>query len=409
MTLQFQPWGDPFAKQKLEQEQMNQFNQTINNIGQQALQSRQQALENALRQQQAKQQQFLFNRQYGTTGQPNPIQDTQGNQPLDQSLSPNIPNPLSLFRGNQGYQMTDSGQGSPQNGPQMASGRGVLDHWDTTYPHLSSQSMVAGANNVGIPQGMSRADYQESLANQKTKAEIAAENAKANQQYVIPQYDAQGNITGYAPLPTGAKPFAGRNPNAQNQAANNEQDRLEQQARQSVSNLRGDKSLARAEEQRDAAIIAYNRIDEIDKKGGQLNPIDYTDILGQIYKARTGAAPTEQVLNEIRQKTAAGDIGRAYTYATGQQAPATTQDIKNSLKDMAASMGMQADKFHEGYMKAHLIKPKALADERWQPIFQTGRGISFQEATGYNPQAQTSTGTATHRWNPQTGQVEVIQ
>lgn len=162
----------------------------------------------------------------------------------------------------------------------------------------------------------------------------------------------------------------------------NQQDKLEQQARQSVTNLRGDKSLARAEEQRDAAIVAYNRIQEIEKQGGELNPIDYTDILGQIYKARTGAAPTEQVLNEIRQATAKGQFGKAFTYMTGKQAPATTLDITKSLKDMAMSMGQQADKFHEGYMKSHLIKPKGLEDGRWQPILTTGRGQSFQEATG---------------------------
>lgn len=165
----------------------------------------------------------------------------------------------------------------------------------------------------------------------------------------------------------------------------NQQDKLEQQAKQSITSLRGDKSLARTEEQRDAAVVAYNRIQEIEKQGGQLNPIDYTDILGQIYKARTGAAPTEQVLNEIRQATAKGQFGKAYTYITGQQAPATTQDITKSLKDMASSMGQQADKFHESYMKTHLIKPQGLENSRWQPIYSTGRGQSFQEATGYQP------------------------
>lgn len=160
-----------------------------------------------------------------------------------------------------------------------------------------------------------------------------------------------------------------------------QQDRLEQNARMGVQNLRGDKSLARAEEQRDAAIVAYNRLDEIEKSGKGLNPVDYTDILGQIYKARTGQAPGEQVLNEIRQATAKGKIDKAYTFVTGQQAPATTQDITKSLKNMAMSMGNQADKFHEGYMKAHLIKPSGLDDARWEPIANTGRGVSFADAT----------------------------
>lgn len=168
-----------------------------------------------------------------------------------------------------------------------------------------------------------------------------------------------------------------------------QQDRLEQQARNSVSQLRGDKSLARAEEQRDAAIVAYNRIQEIEQRGAELNPIDYTDILGQIYKARTGSAPTERVLEEIRQATAKGQFGKAYTFVTGQQAPATSKDITASLKDMASSMGQQADRFHEGYMKAHLIKPQGLEESRWQPILTTGRGQSFKEAIGSGSGNQT--------------------
>ncbi len=160
-----------------------------------------------------------------------------------------------------------------------------------------------------------------------------------------------------------------------------QQDKLEQNAKQMVSNLRGDKSLARAEEQRDGAIVAYNRLKEIKASGKEPNPVDYVDVLGQIYKARTGNAPGEQIMKDIRQSTAQGSFGKAFTYVTGQQAPATSRDIANSLMDMAKSMGNQADKFHDGYMKAHLIKPHGLDDERWQPILTTGRGTSFADAT----------------------------
>jgi hypothetical protein len=165
-----------------------------------------------------------------------------------------------------------------------------------------------------------------------------------------------------------------------------QQDKLEQNAKQMVSNLRGDKSLARAEEQRDGAIVAYNRLKEIQASGKEPNPVDYVDILGQIYKARTGVAPGEQILKDIRQATAKGSFDKAYTYVTGQQAPATTKDISNSLLNMAQSMGNQADKFHQGYMNAHLIKPHGLDDERWQPILKTERGMSFVEATKQNSQ-----------------------
>lgn len=169
-----------------------------------------------------------------------------------------------------------------------------------------------------------------------------------------------------------------------------QQDKLEQNAKLMVSNLRGDKSLARTEEQRDAAAVAYNRLNEIQKSGKGMNPVDYADILGQIYKARTGTAPGEQIMRDIQQATAKGSLDKAYTYITGQQAPATTQAITDSLKSMALSMGKQADKFHEGYMKAHLVKPSGLDDDRWQPIATTARGDSFAKST--NQDAVQSTG-----------------
>lgn len=166
-----------------------------------------------------------------------------------------------------------------------------------------------------------------------------------------------------------------------------QQDKLEQNAKQMVANLRGDKSLARTEEQRDGAIVAYNRLKEIQASGQTPNPVDYADILGQIYKARTGTAPGEQIMNDIRQSTAKGSLDKAYTYITGQQSPATTQDITNSLTNMAKSMGQQADKLHAGYMNSHLIKPAGLDDDRWQPIATTGRGTSFADATKQNAQS----------------------
>lgn len=169
---------------------------------------------------------------------------------------------------------------------------------------------------------------------------------------------------------------------AKNQAR---QDRLEAAYRTAQTSVRGDASIARTEVQRDAAITAYNRIKEVKDSGETLNPIDYVDVLGQIYKARTGAAPTNEVLQTARQETAKGQTGKWYTYFTGKQAPATSADIQDSLMGMAASMGTQSDKIHSGYMKSRLKPPSGLDPDRIANV-DAGRGLSFQEATGYQPQ-----------------------
>lgn len=159
------------------------------------------------------------------------------------------------------------------------------------------------------------------------------------------------------------------------------QDDLEKVAQDRVTQVRGDKSIQTIETQRDAAIAAYNRLNELKMAGKSLNPVDYVDILGQVYKARTGAAPTDNVMQHINQATAKGRLGEAYTYITGNQAPGTTQDIADSLQQMVGSMGQQADKLHEGYMASRLSMGKDLAPDRADRIAKLGRGLSFAEAT----------------------------
>lgn len=178
---------------------------------------------------------------------------------------------------------------------------------------------------------------------------------------------------------------------ARGQQEGNERDRLWTQSLQTVNTLRGDKPLQDIETQRNAAITAYNRLDELKKAGKGVNPIDYIDILGQLYKARTGAAPTQEVLHTARQDTTKGKFNQWYTYFTGQQAPATTASIADSLQEMAASMGQQTDQLHDKYMRSRggnavptRLREKYPEDAARLDTMQ--RGGSFAEMTGYKPE-----------------------
>jgi len=161
--------------------------------------------------------------------------------------------------------------------------------------------------------------------------------------------------------------------------AQNRSDTAVNQGIARVAGVRGDASLARSEMQRDAAATAVNRIDEVHAAGQKLTPFDYTDILGQLYKARSGQAPGEQIMKDIRQPTGSAQFNKSWTYLTGQQAPGTTDSIAMSLRNAAASMGKQADEFHDGYMKSHLIKPAGVSDEAWAPVAATTRGTSYAD------------------------------
>lgn len=165
----------------------------------------------------------------------------------------------------------------------------------------------------------------------------------------------------------------------------NEQDRMEENYKKSFMSVRGDPSIARTEAQRDASIIAYNTINSAMKEGRPLNQVEYFDTLGQLWKARTGSSPTDQSLRDVDAKTFKGDIGKVLTYFTGKPKGATTQDNMKALAKFTADSGLQADKLHAGYMKSRLKPPSRLAPDRVANV-EANRGLSFQEATGYQPE-----------------------
>lgn len=147
-----------------------------------------------------------------------------------------------------------------------------------------------------------------------------------------------------------------------------------------LSSIRGDTSIARIETQRDASISAYNTISSIKQEGRLPSQIEYYDIIGQLWKARTGAAPTNEAIRDLDAKTWRGNLGKAATYVTGKPMGATTVEVLDNIQKFAKVSGMQADKLHAGYMQTHLIKPAGLDEKRWANIKKNNRGLSFDEA-----------------------------
>jgi len=183
MALQFQSYGDPFARQKMDQQQKQQQYENLMQSLQMAGNGfeaykqgqRRDALAGVEQSQNARQQ-FLFDRQY----KPNPIDS---------------------------YMNQDQGPGMQQDPSMMpATGANPMYNAPTQTQESPIVAMHKKTLGNGVPAGMSRADYADSLSYQKTQADTARDNAYANQQYVIPQYDAQGNMTGSTPLPVGMKP-----------------------------------------------------------------------------------------------------------------------------------------------------------------------------------------------------------
>lgn len=159
-----------------------------------------------------------------------------------------------------------------------------------------------------------------------------------------------------------------------------QQDKLEQNAMQKLASLRGDQSLARIENQRDASISAYTLLQQAENEKRPLSQAEYYDVLGQLWKARSGASPTDAAIRDLDSKTFKGNINKAVTYFTGKPAGATTEEVLKNLKQFVKHTGELTDQQHEAYMAPHLIKPTHLKDELWEPIKKTARGMSFSEA-----------------------------
>lgn len=177
MTLQFQGYGDPFARQKMDQQQKQQQYENLMQSLQMAGRGIGAYQDNQNQKADEARKKFLFDRQYKS----NPIDSylNQG-QPMQQSTD-----------------MAPASFGNPMYNAPTANQEGQ----GSSIVALHKQTL-----GNGVPAGMSRADYGERLGYQKTQAEIAKDNAAANVQYATPEYDSQGRTTGYTALPLGMKP-----------------------------------------------------------------------------------------------------------------------------------------------------------------------------------------------------------
>jgi hypothetical protein len=264
---------------------------------------------------------------------------------------------------------------------------GHPNHAGLSYTPPTPEQMASYQNQGKYGQGKI-AEANQALGMTKTQLEI---NKLQNEDPNVPVMTREDALK-KGVVDKNAKIIEPLNTDAKDSRYTNEQDRLEQQAIDRLSKLRGDQSLARVENQRDASIQAYNTIERIKQEGRDPSKLEYTDLLGQMWKARTGSSPTDQALRDLDQKTAHGDIGKAYTYFAGKPGGATTPEVLQNIQDFIADSGTQADKLHSSYMDSHKLKPSGLEDARWQPVLNSHRGMSFVEGTGYKPKSSAASG-----------------
>lgn len=166
MALNFQGYGDPFAKQKMEDQQKQQQFQNLiqalgmvgNGVNQYQDRQRQESMDKMAKTKQQNEQ-FLFDRQYKPQeGGSNPFMGSDMSQMTTPMGDQGPQNKLSLFQGGQGQ-------------PQVSSD--IVAMHKKMFPHF------ANVTDSGIPSGMSRADYEDQLKYDEQGAKTANLNAEA--------------------------------------------------------------------------------------------------------------------------------------------------------------------------------------------------------------------------------------
>lgn len=153
-----------------------------------------------------------------------------------------------------------------------------------------------------------------------------------------------------------------------------------------ISNVRGDTSIKNIETQRDSTILAYKTLQDCKNMGRLPTQFEYQDILGQIWKARTGAAPTNEVMSSLNTPNIEQNMRKLYTAVTGDSSSGTsTPQIVNALTNFVQKTGLQLDKMHDNYFQDHLIKPPGMDQADFDSIVSRAkRGESFKEAMDDN-------------------------
>lgn len=159
------------------------------------------------------------------------------------------------------------------------------------------------------------------------------------------------------------------------------EDTVINQAMQRIASTKGDPSLARTELQRDAAAQGFNTITNAEAQKRALSPLEYYDTLGQVWRAKTGTAPTVESMGAIEGKTLEQKFNNAGTFLFGKPLAANSPEMISNLKNYLQDTGEQLDRSHEAYMATHTIKPPGISDANWAPLASSARGLTFKDAT----------------------------
>ncbi len=183
------------------------------------------------------------------------------------------------------------------------------------------------------------------------------------------------------------KSLASKNPLIITTKEAQQQDKLEQQARQLLTKALAARSggIGLQDQKVNQSIHLRAMLDQgVDPKTGQIKLAgpQYEELAIGLANLVSGSnAATESVINGIRQRTAHGDFNGALTYVLGIPKNASTQEIYKNLSDSINRQGQVSEELRNKYMEQMKnMLPSGLDKNRLHTLMKQQIGSSFTDA-----------------------------
>jgi hypothetical protein len=117
---------------------------------------------------------------------------------------------------------------------------------------------------------------------------------------------------------------------------------------------------------------------------------------------------SDQIINDVRQRTLKGDINGVISYLTGTTPSASTQDVFRNLSDSIDRQGKISEQLREGEMNyLRGLKPTQLEQARADALEKVGQN-SYTNFSQKSPSAG-SGGAGVRLQDPKTGEIRSFQ
>lgn len=152
-----------------------------------------------------------------------------------------------------------------------------------------------------------------------------------------------------------------------------------EKAKTAIMSSRGDPALGDISKQQTAIGMGYRTL--VDVRAGKmtLTPAVWTDVMGQLWKGRTGGVPPEQVMKHLEQGNVVEAFRDTLNKLSGYELKQDVQPnvVIDNMLDFLDNSGKDVDERYQGLMASHLVKDDALPDDKYKELVDAVNKRSF--------------------------------